>query len=144
MSFTRAVSISKRSSFVHCGNEHFSIFHLYLVQVILETSRLATVVNGLLRKTTQDIELNGMLKLVLSPLQTIHTFTCLHLFCRVYHSKRMENICLYKGDQLWSIALSGAFNFQSTEMAGKYFFFFCLPVESYKIPWNVQWNGIAG
>uniref|UniRef100_A0A2N9EUE7 Cytochrome P450 n=1 Tax=Fagus sylvatica TaxID=28930 RepID=A0A2N9EUE7_FAGSY len=29
--------------------------------VILETSRLATVVNGVLRKTTQDVELNGML-----------------------------------------------------------------------------------
>ncbi|KAG8654236.1 cytochrome P450 85A1 isoform X2 [Manihot esculenta] len=29
--------------------------------VILETSRLATVVNGLLRKTTQDIELNGFI-----------------------------------------------------------------------------------
>uniref|UniRef100_A0A7N2LC83 Uncharacterized protein n=1 Tax=Quercus lobata TaxID=97700 RepID=A0A7N2LC83_QUELO len=28
--------------------------------VILETSRLATIVNGLLRKTTQDVELNGM------------------------------------------------------------------------------------
>ncbi|GMY22918.1 cytochrome P450 85A1-like [Fagus crenata] len=27
--------------------------------VILETSRLATVVNGVLRKTTQDVELNG-------------------------------------------------------------------------------------
>ncbi|XP_075659319.1 cytochrome P450 85A1-like [Castanea sativa] len=29
--------------------------------VILETSRLATIVNGLLRKTTQDVELNGFL-----------------------------------------------------------------------------------
>ena len=29
------------------------------VQVIFETLRLATVVNGLLRKTTQDIEMNG-------------------------------------------------------------------------------------
>ena len=28
--------------------------------MILETSRLATIVNGLLRKTTQDVELNGM------------------------------------------------------------------------------------
>jgi brassinosteroid-6-oxidase 1 len=34
---------------------------MLLVQVILETSRLATVVNGVLRKTTQDVELNGML-----------------------------------------------------------------------------------
>uniref|UniRef100_A0A2N9IPC9 Helicase C-terminal domain-containing protein n=1 Tax=Fagus sylvatica TaxID=28930 RepID=A0A2N9IPC9_FAGSY len=32
---------------------------MLLVQVILETSRLATVVNGVLRKTTQDVELNG-------------------------------------------------------------------------------------
>ncbi|GMY33307.1 cytochrome P450 85A1-like [Fagus crenata] len=29
------------------------------LEVILETSRLATVVNGVLRKTTQDVELNG-------------------------------------------------------------------------------------
>ncbi|KAK4598882.1 hypothetical protein RGQ29_016074 [Quercus rubra] len=29
--------------------------------VILETPRLATIVNGLLRKTTQDVELNGFL-----------------------------------------------------------------------------------
>lgn len=28
-------------------------------QVVLETLRLATVINGLLRKTTQDMELNG-------------------------------------------------------------------------------------
>jgi hypothetical protein len=30
------------------------------IQVILETSRLATVVNGVLRKTTQDVDLNGI------------------------------------------------------------------------------------
>ena len=29
------------------------------LQVIFETSRLATIVNGVLRKTTQDMELNG-------------------------------------------------------------------------------------
>jgi len=29
------------------------------MQVIYETLRLATVVNGLLRKTTQDVEMNG-------------------------------------------------------------------------------------
>jgi len=31
----------------------------FLMQVILETSRLATVVNGVLRKTTRDVELSG-------------------------------------------------------------------------------------
>ena len=31
------------------------------MQVIFETLRLATVVNGLLRKTTQDVEMNGEL-----------------------------------------------------------------------------------
>lgn len=29
------------------------------MQVIFETSRLATIVNGVLRKTTHDMELNG-------------------------------------------------------------------------------------
>lgn len=33
-----------------------------ILQVIFETSRLATVVNGVLRKTTKDMELNGMFK----------------------------------------------------------------------------------
>lgn len=32
---------------------------LFFMQVIIETSRLATVVNGVLRKTTQDMELSG-------------------------------------------------------------------------------------
>lgn len=36
-------------------------FYFYLLQVILETSRLATIVNGVLRKTTKDMELNGEL-----------------------------------------------------------------------------------
>lgn len=42
------------------------LFRLYLalhdiyVQVILEASRLASIVNGVLRKTVKDIELNGM------------------------------------------------------------------------------------
>lgn len=35
---------------------------LFLMQVIFETSRLATIVNGVLRKTTEDMELNGELK----------------------------------------------------------------------------------
>lgn len=34
-------------------------FYFFLMQVIFETSRLATIVNGVLRKTTQDMELNG-------------------------------------------------------------------------------------
>lgn len=29
------------------------------MQVIFETSRLATIVNGVLRKTTKEMELNG-------------------------------------------------------------------------------------
>lgn len=29
------------------------------MQVIFETSRLATIVNGVLRKTTQEMEVNG-------------------------------------------------------------------------------------
>lgn len=29
------------------------------MQVIFETSRLATIVNGVLRKTTKDMEMNG-------------------------------------------------------------------------------------
>lgn len=32
----------------------------FAMQVIFETSRLASIVNGVLRKTTKDIELNGM------------------------------------------------------------------------------------
>lgn len=30
-----------------------------MLQVIFETSRLATIVNGVLRKTTKEMELNG-------------------------------------------------------------------------------------
>lgn len=33
-----------------------------MMQVIFETLRLATIVNGVLRKTTQEMELNGMIK----------------------------------------------------------------------------------
>lgn len=32
---------------------------MLLVQVILETLRMATVVNGVLRKTTQDVAVKG-------------------------------------------------------------------------------------
>ncbi|KAK7852151.1 cytochrome p450 85a1 [Quercus suber] len=37
------------------------IFLILLIEVILETSSLATIVNGLLGKITQDVELNGFL-----------------------------------------------------------------------------------
>ena len=36
-----------------------TILPISVVQVIFETSRLATVVNGVLRKTTKDVELKG-------------------------------------------------------------------------------------
>lgn len=42
-----------------------------LIQVIFETSRLATIVNGVLRKTTQDMELNGELNRSQSKLNKI-------------------------------------------------------------------------
>jgi cytochrome P450 len=35
-------------------------YSFVIMQVIFETQRLATVVNGLLRKTTQDVEMNGL------------------------------------------------------------------------------------
>lgn len=37
----------------------FSFNSGFTVQVIFETSRLATIVNGVLRKTTKDMEMNG-------------------------------------------------------------------------------------
>lgn len=37
----------------------FSFNSGFVVQVIFETSRLATIVNGVLRKTTKDMEMNG-------------------------------------------------------------------------------------
>jgi cytochrome P450 len=39
------------------------------MQVIFETLRLATVVNGLLRKTTQDVEMNGEICMIYTLLQ---------------------------------------------------------------------------
>ena len=36
-----------------------ALINLSSMQVIFETSRLATIVNGVLRKTTQEMELNG-------------------------------------------------------------------------------------
>lgn len=35
------------------------LYAICVLQVIFETSRLATIVNGVLRKTTHDMELNG-------------------------------------------------------------------------------------
>lgn len=55
MKFTRAV---RNSNFAACLIFFFH-FSNELVQVIYETSRLATVVNGVLRKTTKEMELNG-------------------------------------------------------------------------------------
>ena len=42
-------------------NEKIGLIFFWLVQVIFETSRLATIVNGVLRKTTKDMEMNGEL-----------------------------------------------------------------------------------
>lgn len=47
------------SNFVNKLLLFFFSFYFFLLQVIFETSRLATIVNGVLRKTTQDMELNG-------------------------------------------------------------------------------------
>lgn len=55
MNFTRAV---RNLNFATCWILFF-LFSNELVQVIFETSRLATVVNGVLRKTTKEMELNG-------------------------------------------------------------------------------------
>jgi hypothetical protein len=78
------------------------------MQVIYETLRLATVVNGLLRKTTQDVEMNGE-NPTGSILLLLIAFLCKSqpssdaLLCisfRLYYSKRLENLCLHKGDKL--------------------------------------------
>lgn len=39
----------------------FFFFFFYNMQVIFETMRMATIVNGVLRRTTQDMELQGEL-----------------------------------------------------------------------------------
>lgn len=39
--------------------EFLTVQMLLLWQVIFETLRIATVVNGVLRKTTQDVEMKG-------------------------------------------------------------------------------------
>ena len=44
------------------------------MQVIFETLRLATVVNGLMRKTTQDVEMNG--ELCLQIILLLQHFLC--------------------------------------------------------------------
>jgi len=61
MRFTRAVSEKIYFSIIYCLYLSliwsFILFHL--MQVIFETSRLATIVNGVLRKTTKEMELNS-------------------------------------------------------------------------------------
>jgi hypothetical protein len=66
MRFTRAVSEKIYFSIICClyfADKllsliwSFILFHL--MQVIFETSRLATIVNGVLRKTTKEMELNS-------------------------------------------------------------------------------------
>ena len=78
------------------------------MQVIYETLRLATVVNGLLRKTTQDVEMNGenptgsILLLLIACLckSQASSNAILCIYFRVCYSKRLENLCLHKGDKL--------------------------------------------
>ena len=96
------------------------------MQVIYETLRLATVVNGLLRKTTQDVEMNGenpkgsilLLVAFLCKLQA-SSDAILCISFRVCYSKRLENLCLHKGDKLWPMPVSRTDGFQPMEMAGK-------------------------
>jgi len=96
------------------------------MQVIYETLRLATVVNGLLRKTTQDVEMNGdnptgsilLLIAFLCKLQA-SSDALLCISFRVCYSKRLENLCLHKGDKLWPMPVSRTDGFQPMEMAGK-------------------------
>ena len=96
------------------------------MQVIYETLRLATVVNGLLRKTTQDVEMNGdnptgsilLLIAFLCKLQA-SSDALLCISFRVCYSKRLENLCLHKGDKLWPIPVPRTDGFQPMEMAGK-------------------------
>jgi cytochrome P450 len=44
---------------MHYDHDKLIGYSSVIMQVIYETQRLATVVNGLLRKTTQDVEMNG-------------------------------------------------------------------------------------
>uniref|UniRef100_A0A453A8K5 Uncharacterized protein n=1 Tax=Aegilops tauschii subsp. strangulata TaxID=200361 RepID=A0A453A8K5_AEGTS len=73
MAFTRAVSRIKSITIedkVRLGiwyeQDHDELMDTS-VQVIFETLRLATVVNGLLRKTTKDVEMNGEICLEINP-----------------------------------------------------------------------------
>jgi brassinosteroid-6-oxidase 1 len=62
MTFTRAVSRAGDIKAVTVDRQYAHdklIDSSVIMQVIYETLRLATVVNGLLRKTTQDVEMNG-------------------------------------------------------------------------------------
>ena len=51
------------------------------------------------------------------------TTTFLLCFCRICDSKGMENICLYKGDKLWSFSISRTINLQPVEMDGRWLFY---------------------
>lgn len=62
MTFTKAVSwrwYTQKAVRVELYYGHDKLIYSSNMQVIYETLRLATVVNGLLRKTTQDVEMNG-------------------------------------------------------------------------------------
>ncbi|KAI8023590.1 ENHANCER OF AG-4 protein 2 [Camellia lanceoleosa] len=67
-------------------------FELEFISVIFETSRLATIVNGVLRKTTQDMELNGLITAQMSKEITNLTLTAK---CRTKAwSRRTTSSCL--------------------------------------------------
>lgn len=44
---------------------------------------------------------------------------CLFVSSRVCYPKRLENICLHKGNKLWSIPVPWSHDIQSMEVAGK-------------------------
>jgi hypothetical protein len=110
MTFTRAVSWRRHTLKAVKSTTvpwHDKLIGSSNMQVIYETLRLATVVNGLLRKTTQDVEMNGenptasilLLRIFYVKLQ-VSSNALSYIFFRVCYSKRMENLCLHKGDKL--------------------------------------------
>ena len=130
MTFTKAVSwrwYTQKAVRVELYYGHDKLIYSSNMQVIYETLRLATVVNGLLRKTTQDVEMNGenptgsILLLLIACLckSQASSNAILCIYFRVCYSKRLENLCLHKGDKLWSIPVPGTNGFQPMEMAGK-------------------------
>ncbi|KAK1389839.1 hypothetical protein POM88_018017 [Heracleum sosnowskyi] len=60
VSFSQIFNIESTSSAYDLLMSKFNKLTLGTIQVIFETSRLASVVNGVLRKTVEDVELNGM------------------------------------------------------------------------------------